>query len=797
MAVAATALTALSGISQCNATCLEYDEDGNRTTFACTLCTDYSGNPCAGAHWNLPGGSQCLVDNQPKTPDGTNCDVDEGSGVCMSGVCVVDGACGDGVTNGTEICDDGPNNGTGEGFCLDDCSATQVCGDGTTNGTEFCEAIDMVDCTTLGFVGGTAACNATCDAWNESSCTMLDDCGNGVADPGESCDDGVNMGGEGNCLACNGIQTCGDGTAEGTETCDEGANNGSGDGFCLSDCSATQNCGDGTTNGTELCDDGANNGTGNDFCLGDCSATQSCGDGTTNGTETCDDGMSNGTGEGFCLSDCSATQSCGDGVQNGTEFCESSDSVECTSLSGGFIGGDALCDAACAAWDPSTCTTIADCGNDFLDPGESCDDGVNDGGEGECLACMGLQSCGDGTSEGTEACDEGPNNGTGDGFCVADCSGTQTCGDGVQNGTEVCDDGTNDGGPNGCLPGCQAIQVCGDGTPNGTETCDDGANNGTGDGFCLADCSGTQTCGDGVPNGNELCDIGDTIACTTVDPAFLGGTALCGATCSAWELSTCTTAADCGNGIVDDGELCDDGSNMGGEGLCVACQAIQTCGDGTRNGTEECDDGNLVDGDGCQADCTVWYVSCDITAATCGTGESCYPTGSGDLCLPTGTLPEGSVCGPVNACQAGMGCVVVPTDPVNTHCTPLCDGSLPCADGDPCVELSSPSNLSACLLDTCDLFAQDCGAGQGCYPATVTSGQETFEGNFCWYAGSGAVGDPCTGVTACAAGLACITDGAGNVCLEICDLANPSCPTGTTCQTTSNPEFGVCKTDTP
>ncbi|MGB8332831.1 MAG: hypothetical protein WCE62_22085 [Polyangiales bacterium] len=761
---AVSALLALTGISQCEATCGEILPDGTVNKWSCTICDDFSGNPCAGMRWTLPGGSQCTLDNQPKTPDGTECDVDEGSGVCMSGVCVVDIACGDGVTNGTESCDDGPNNGAGDGFCLDDCSATQVCGDGTTNGTEFCEAIDMVDCTTLGFIGGTAACNATCDAWNESSCTMLDDCGNGVADPGELCDDGVNMGGEGNCLACNGLQTCGDGASEGTETCDDGANNGSGNGLCLSDCSATQ----------------------------------PCGDGTTNGTESCDDGTSNGTGNGFCLSDCSTTQTCGDGTTNGTEFCESSDSVECTSLSGGFIGGDALCDAACAAWDASTCTTAADCGNDFLDPGESCDDGVNDGGEGECLACMGLQSCGDGTSEGTEACDAGAQNGTGDGICLADCSGTQSCGDGVQNGTEICDDGTNDGGPNGCLPGCQSIQICGDGTQDGTEACDDGANNGSGDGFCLADCSGTQTCGDGVPNGTELCDVGDTIACTAVDPSFLGGTALCGASCSAWALSTCTTAANCGNGIVDDGELCDDGSNMGGEGLCVACQAIQSCGDGTRNGTEQCDDGNLADGDGCQSDCTIWFVSCDITAATCGTGESCYPTGAGDLCLPTGTLPEGSVCSSVNDCQAGIGCVAVPTDPVNPHCAALCDSSIACADGDPCVDLSAPSNLSACLLDTCDLFAQDCGAGQGCYPATVTSaGGTTFDGNFCWYAGSGAAGDPCTEAAECAAGLACVTDGAVELCLEICDLSNPSCPAGTTCQTTSNPGFGACKTDSP
>jgi len=59
----------------------------------------------------------------------------------------------------------------------------------------------------------------------------------------------------------------------------------------------------------------------------------------------------------------------------------------------------------------------------------------------------------------------------------------------------------------------------------------------------------------------------------------------------------------CGNGELDDGELCDDG-NSDTTDACVAC-APATCGDGyTWPNTEQCDDGNRTDYDGCDANCT-------------------------------------------------------------------------------------------------------------------------------------------------------------------------------------------------
>lgn len=51
--------------------------------------------------------------------------------------------------------------------------------------------------------------------------------------------------------------------------------------------------------------------------------------------------------------------------------------------------------------------------------------------------------------------------------------------------------------------------------------------------------------------------------------------------------------AVCGNGIVEDGELCDDGVNDGSYGHCnPGCMVLGPyCGDGTVNGPEPCDDG--------------------------------------------------------------------------------------------------------------------------------------------------------------------------------------------------------------
>lgn len=155
----------------------------------------------------------------------------------------------------------------------------------------------------------------------------------------------------------------------------------------------------------------------------------------------------------------------------------------------------------------------------------------------------------------------------------------------------------------------------------------------------------------------------------------------------------------CSNGVLDDGEECDDGNRFSGDGCSSLCRRLEigwacptpgqacvrqfTCGDGNRTSAETCDDGNSLAGDGCSALCqTEAGYTCPTPgaactpAAVCGdgilqTGEVCDPgsTGTGTGCqdgcatvsmayacytleLGLGVRTSGSVCYPVTCAQA-------------------------------------------------------------------------------------------------------------------------------------------------
>lgn len=86
----------LSGITQCEHRCREYDEngdpvlreDGTAVSFPCVSCLD-SDAQCKSESWTLPGGVACDVSNQPNLPDGTPCDLEAvGDGACYAGACL-------------------------------------------------------------------------------------------------------------------------------------------------------------------------------------------------------------------------------------------------------------------------------------------------------------------------------------------------------------------------------------------------------------------------------------------------------------------------------------------------------------------------------------------------------------------------------------------------------------------------------------------------------------------------------------------------------------------------------------
>src|SRR5438552_2368638 len=65
---------------------------------------------------------------------------------------------------------------------------------------------------------------------------------------------------------------------------------------------------------------------------------------------------------------------------------------------------------------------------------------------------------------------------------------------------------------------------------------------------------------------------------------------------------------ECGNGLSEVGEQCDDGNAIDGDGCDSACllEVASVCGDGIVDANEECDNGAAnADGTACEADCSL------------------------------------------------------------------------------------------------------------------------------------------------------------------------------------------------
>ena len=149
--------------------------------------------------------------------------------------------------------------------------------------------------------------------------------------------------------------------------------------------------------------------------------------------------------------------------------------------------------------------------------------------------------------------------------------------------------------------------------------------------------AGHGNCGDGVIDFNEACDDHNT---ATGDG--------CDGTCQVEAGYACDGAPSvcvrlCGNGVLDDGETCDDQNNNANDGCSATCQ-IETgyacsgepsvchhivCGDGIVEGAETCDDHNTTPDDGCDATChTETGYTCFGSPSTCLFGGTCaqpYP----------------------------------------------------------------------------------------------------------------------------------------------------------------------------
>ncbi|MFC1788008.1 IPT/TIG domain-containing protein [Patescibacteria group bacterium] len=179
------------------------------------------------------------------------------------------------------------------------------------------------------------------------------------------------------------------------------------------------------------------------------------------------------------------------------------------------------------------------------------------------------------------------------------------------------------------------------------------------------------------------------------------------------------------NGMQDDGEDCDDGNTIDGDGCSSNCliegNEAETCGNGTYqpNLFEECDDGNRSNGDGCSSKCTnegavggVRDCSDDhITHDPSTGGEECADgnTDSGDgcsaLCLNEGSIAveEGySVCGNGGDPEPGEDC-----DDGNT------------VSGDGCSEFCLNEGAKVCAFQCYDTSRGEFEPGKNCRPGVA------------------------------------------------------------------------------
>ena len=304
-------------------------------------------------------------------------------------------------------------------------------------------------------------------------------------------------------------------------------------------------------------------------------------------------------GDGCCPNGCDSIKDsdckpkCGNGIVEAGETCDGvcpticGDSDECTTDT--LVGDPDQCTADCvheAIIDcvdddgccPSGCvgkdSDCVECGNGITELGETCD--------GNCP-----EDCDDG-----DACTNDSLSGSAS-FCTAKC---------VYEQVRECKDG--DGC---CAPGCNALTdqdcepVCGNGVVEPGETCDP-----------------QQAC----PSQLSDCDDGDF--CT--EDMLVGSADTCSSECSHQTIETCVDGDGCcpqgcnslndddcepvcGNGILEDGELCDP------PGSCP-------------QDSEDCDDG-----DSCTIDQVFGFpelckANCHNTAiVTCVDGDGCCPAG--------------------------------------------------------------------------------------------------------------------------------------------------------------------------
>jgi len=179
----------------------------------------------------------------------------------------------------------------------------------------------------------------------------------------------------------------------------------------------------------------------------------------------------------------------------------------------------------------------------------------------------------------------------------------------------------------------------------------------------------------------------------------------------------CVSTIVCGDGMLGPGEGCDDGNTMAGDGCAANCRTVEPgfvcrspgkactraylCGDGLVDPNEGCDDKNTKDGDGCDSRCRIELgFKCD------GMPSTCTATKCGDGKQEGAESCDDGNKVPFDGCSAD--CKAEPTCATGGSCTSKCgDGIVlneECDDGN---SRDGDGCSSQCKIETAFMCTRD------------------------------------------------------------------------------------------